>query len=61
MAYRITLVFEDGDTLRQALEYIGDPDAPVMITDGTVEYGNKVAHLWFGWDEAMEALAEEEA
>lgn len=61
MAHRITLDFEDGDTLRQALDYIGDSDAPVMITAGTVEYDGKTARLWDGWETAMDDLAEVEA
>lgn len=61
MAYRITLDFEDRDTLRQALDYIGDIDAPVMITAGTVEYDGTVARLWDGWEAAMDNLAEVEA
>lgn len=56
MPYRITLDFEDADTLRQALDYIGDVDAPVMITDGTVEYDGRTDQLWGGWDRAMIAL-----
>lgn len=60
MAYQITLVFEDGDTLRQALDYIGDVDAPVMITAGTVEYDGRTDRLWDGWDRAMIALNREE-
>lgn len=58
--YRITLDFEDRETLRQALDYLGDSDAPVMLTGGTVEYDGTVARLWDGWDVAMESLKEEE-
>ena len=35
--HRIVLEFEDTETLRQALEYLGESDAPVVITGGIVD------------------------
>lgn len=61
MAHRITLEFEDGDTLRQALEYIGDSDAPVMLIAGSVEYDDKTVPLWDGWGTAIDDLVRGEA
>lgn len=54
--YRITLDFEDGDTLRQALDYIGESDAPVLLIGGTVEYDGKTVPLWDGWGTAIDDL-----
>lgn len=43
--HRITLDFEDAETLVLALEHIGDRDAPVMITGGTVTAGGPTYQL----------------
>lgn len=39
MTYEIRLRFEDGETLAQALDYIGESDAPVIITGGVGRRG----------------------
>lgn len=44
--HRITLDFEDAETLHLALEYLGDPDAPVMITGGAVSTAGQTHRLW---------------
>lgn len=54
--HSITLNFEDADTLRQALEYLGDSDAPVMLTSGTVTSAGKAFDLWDGYDQALDDL-----
>ena len=50
--HRITLDFEDAETL----EHIGDRDAPVMITGGTVTAGGPTYQLWAGYTPALRAL-----
>ncbi len=52
---RITLDFEDQDCLHRALVYIGDPDAPVMITGGEVllSGGELTFQLWDDFDAAI--------
>jgi hypothetical protein len=50
---RITLEFEDTETLRTALEYLGDTDAPVMITRGEAVIDGQAHELWDDYDEAL--------
>jgi hypothetical protein len=47
--HRITLDFEDAETLALALEHIGDRDAPVMITGGTITAQGTTYQLWAGY------------
>lgn len=54
--HRITLDFEDAETLVLALEHIGDRDAPVMITGGSVTAGGPTYQLWAGYTPALRAL-----
>jgi hypothetical protein len=56
--HRITLEFEDAETLRQALDYIGDGDAPVFIAGGAVETAGSTFPLWDGFHAAMEHTKE---
>lgn len=58
--HRITLEFEDAETLRQALEFLGDGDAPVFIITGTVETAGSTFPLWDGFAAAMEHLPKED-
>lgn len=46
---RIILDFEDAAALALALEHIGDRDAPVMLTGGTVTIGGRTRPLWEGY------------
>lgn len=55
IVHRIVLDFEDADTLHQALEHIGEADAPVMISGGQVISGGESHELWGGYDPAMNA------
>lgn len=56
---RITLDFEDAKCLHRALAYIGDPDAPVMISRGEVVLsgGAQVYELWDDFDAAIASTA----
>lgn len=54
--HRITLDFEDAETLALAREHIGDRDAPVMITGGTITAGDTTYQLWAGYTPALRAL-----
>jgi hypothetical protein len=57
--FQIVLTFEDADTLRAALEYVGDSDAPVMIDDASsVTVDGTTYALWSRYDGAMAQLAE---
>lgn len=51
--HRIVLEFEDAETLQQALEYLGESDAPVAITGGSVESAGHTFQLWDDYDAAM--------
>lgn len=51
--HRITLDFEDAATLALALEHIGDRDAPVMLTGGTVITGGEAHPLWEGYHASL--------
>jgi len=54
--HRVVLEFEDGDTLREALEYLGERDAPMAIISGTVETGGRDYPLWDGYRAALADL-----
>lgn len=58
--HRITLDFDDAETLQQALEYIGETDAPVMITNGVVESKDGVFGLWDDFEAAINYLEEQQ-
>lgn len=57
--HSIVLDFEDPDTLLQALEYLGESDAPVCLIDDTsqVIVGNITYKLWAGYAAAVAALS----
>jgi hypothetical protein len=52
-ANRITLTFATEEELHSALAYIGDGDAPMMITDGLVETRGKTYRLWDDYGPAL--------
>lgn len=64
MAVKIVLTFDTAEEALQALEYIGDADAPVFLGDAAtesedfprVEVGDDTYTLWSGYDEAVAAL-----
>ena len=49
----IVLEFEDADPLRQALEYIGESDAPIVPVRGTAVVDGRAFDLWDDFDAAM--------
>lgn len=62
--HRLTLEFENAQTLAEALRYIGDSNAPVFITSGQVTLADgRKFELWDQTQQAMtaaDALAEDE-
>ena len=56
MTTTITLVFEDPDAAAAALDYIGDPDAPVSLDDGHVTIGGTTYPLWEAYTAAAARL-----
>ena len=60
--FEITLRFESAETLLEALDHIGDDDAPVSIVDGSsVRVGDTTYPLWDDFATARDVLAGEEA
>ena len=59
--HRIVLDFEHAETLRAALEYIGDADASVMICAGSVTTQGETYALWDGYNAAVKATFDSEA
>lgn len=56
--YRMVLEFEDAETALQALEHIGDEDAPVFLLDGAlVTPTGESFTLWHEYDKARDHLA----
>lgn len=51
---RIVLEFEDAETLRLALEHIGDADAPVMILRGKAVIDGEPFEPWDRYAAAMD-------
>lgn len=53
VTHRIVLDFENEQTLADALNHIGDEDAPVNITDGAVRTHGRTYPLWDGFNDAV--------
>lgn len=57
MATVITLTFDDDDSALAALDYIGDSDAPVFLTDdSTVTVNGTTYELWEQFGAARDAI-----
>jgi hypothetical protein len=55
--FEITLRFEDADQMLQALDHIGDEDAPVFLADGSfAQLGRTTYPLWEGGPDLRLAL-----